>query len=175
MKVYEWNIVSYFSEVSPHGQDWLAFVSLKWPLQQVLMRAGIAPQDHTSNKAPEAGSLIWLVTAQEESSACLHEGIIEIPWLETTFSHLRGQAEDKWQPRREEGHKQTSSMSLSYKYNRRLMTQSKDPGGTAANGGPMSFERFILHIHWLADAKTPYTLIRCPDRGLLIMFKHQIC
>lgn len=53
------------------------------------MRAGIAPQDNPSYMAPEAVSLIWLVTAEEEGSARLHEGTVEIPRLETALTHLR--------------------------------------------------------------------------------------
>lgn len=42
--------------------------------------------------APEAVSLIWLVTAKKEAPARLHEGTVEIPGLEATLSHLRGEA-----------------------------------------------------------------------------------
>lgn len=70
------------------------------------MRALIAPQDQTPYVAPEAVSLIWLVAAKEEVSAHLHEGTVEIPRLEAALSHLRGNAEVKQQPRREEGQKQ---------------------------------------------------------------------
>lgn len=45
--------------------------------------------------APEAGSLIWLVTAKKEGPARLHEGTVEIPGLEAALSHLRGEAAKK--------------------------------------------------------------------------------
>lgn len=57
------------------------------------MRALIAPQDQTPYVAPETVSLIWLVAAEEEVSARLHEGTVEIPRLEIALSHLRGNAE----------------------------------------------------------------------------------
>jgi len=60
--------------------------------QQLPVRAGVAPQDHTPYVAPEAVALIRLVTAEEEGSARLHEGTVEIPRLETAFSHLGGEA-----------------------------------------------------------------------------------
>lgn len=58
LNVQKLNDVGYISEVGPHRQEWLACVDLKWSLQQVLMRACTAPQDHTPYMAPEAGSLI---------------------------------------------------------------------------------------------------------------------
>ncbi len=67
------------------------------------MRAGITPQDHTPNVAPEAVSLICLVSAEKERSARLHEGAVKIPRLETVLSHLTGKSEEKGQLRREEG------------------------------------------------------------------------
>lgn len=53
------------------------------------MRAGIAPQDHSSNVAPKALTQIRLFAAKKQSSAGLHEGTVEISRLEVTFSHLR--------------------------------------------------------------------------------------
>lgn len=45
----------------------------------------------------EAVSLNWLAATQEEVSASLHEGTVEISRLDTALSHLRGEAEEKWQ------------------------------------------------------------------------------
>lgn len=88
------NVVTDLSEVGPHLQEWLVFVVQKWLVQQLPVRAGVAPQDHAPYEAPETVSLIRLVTAEEEASASLHEGTVEIPSLETALSHLKGQAEE---------------------------------------------------------------------------------
>lgn len=70
---------AYICKVSPHRQNWITHVNVEWPFQQVLMGAGIAPQDHTSYVASEALSLIGLIAAKKEGSAGLHEGAVEIP------------------------------------------------------------------------------------------------
>lgn len=69
----------YIGEVSPHRQDRLTLVNLKWPLEQIIVRAGVGPQNHTPYMTPEAGSLIRLVTAEEEGPAGPHEWAVQIP------------------------------------------------------------------------------------------------